>query len=536
MIWLWLGCVHWTPVQPLVHDINVERLCEGEVLLSQVEWLIQANNLPPLPIRQESSLLIAPIMAVDSTGKTWYNDTFHGSSVQHQRDCKVDTSRITTTPIGGTLTSQWSIRPHHNVLDTIDTGIGIQWQAHDQSGTIRLAPNYDSHSFVPFSSTGPTGTFGDTGYHPNGNGSAYSGQRGNSGSTGKNGTAGSDGQHAWQPGQNGGNGGDGGHGGNGSDGRDGSDATSVSGNGGNGSNGTPGGNGSHGGDGGNGTRGLNGGEGSNGQRGADGPDLSITIRPIYSPFYPDETLIYAEVQATHKDHHGSTTGSSSENYIFHQGQPFTFTSRGGSGGNGGNGGQGGHGGDGGRGGDGGNGGRGGHGGDGGDGGPGDSTAGVAAGRNGNGGNGARGGNGGNGGDGGNGASGGCGGDGANGGRGGDGGTIYVTVYGSDIFKQSVLTHINFQSLGGPGGSRGVSGSRGNSGSSGRAGYAGSAGSGGSGGSGYNSGQSGSSGSSGTSGSSGYSPSLPYCDTRDGVNGPSGTAGLITVNTSSETTK
>ncbi len=517
-----VGCVHWVPPAPLTHGLETTRACDGTTLIKDGRLAVFPTESIELPLRQGALNLVDTVYAVDSNGRLLYNDTIRGPTLPHQKDCKLDMSEISTSPIGGELRDTWTITPTHNVLSTLDSGIGLQWSWKDQQGTIRYAPSYASSTFSPYMTYGPTGRHGSVGFHPNDNGRAYSGDAGGNGASGKNGSAGSNGQNAWMPGQSGGHGGDGGRGGRGRDGSDGRDASSLSGNGGNGSNGTPGGHGSHGGNGGNGFPGNNAEDGEYGQRGVDGPDLTIVVRPIYSPFYPGEELVYIEVK-------GNQNGrSSTENYIFHQGHPFVITTQGGQGGDGGNGGEGGHGGGGGRGGDGGRGGHGGNGGNGGDGGNGDSAQGISAGRDGNGGNGSRGGNGGNGGDGGNGATGGCGGDGGNGGRGGDGGDIQVKVLGSSSFQQQAVNSLVFRSLGGRGGSGGLAGRDGSTGLGGRAGYAGQGGDGGSGGSGYQYGKSAPSGSSGSSGRSGFQGGSRYCDADNGRQGPIGTSGSVQI--------
>ena len=519
---LWTGCIHWAPPEPLLHNTPVERSCDGSTVLTEGAIHLSSRDISSVPLRKGAHTMIDMAYGVDAEDQSYYNDTLISSAQHHQQDCKLDLSTVETTPIGGTIRDQWNVTPLHDALATIDTGIGLHWQWNDSQGSIRYAPSYDSETFQPYVIFGPTGKEGTAGRHPEDGGRAYSGDKGANGGSGKSGSPGSNGQDAWLPGQSGGHGGDGGRGGDGMNGGKGKDATTASGNGTNGGHGSPGGNGSHGADGGNGYPGNHAEMGEDGQRGVDGPELNITIKPIYSRFYPGETLVYVEVLS-------SLNGNThTENYIFHQGNPFTFTTQGGQGGDGGNGGQGGHGGEGGRGGDGGRGGHGGDGGNGGDGGSGDTTQGIAAGKDGKGGNGSRGGNGGNGGDGGHGAPGGCGGDGGDGAPGGNGGNISVQVYGNISFRERALSAFRFQSIGGNGGDGGQGGSLGYTGSGGRTGYAGLGGNGGSAGSGSQYGNSGSGGSSGISGRSGGQIGQRYCDTDNGYNGPTGYSGQIQI--------
>ena len=130
--------------------------------------------------------------------------------------------------------------PHHNVLETLDTGVGLTWTWNDLEGTIRYAPSYESETFSPLTVFGPMAVpisviillmvdepIPATKV-------ATVPQKLEMGSSGSNG------QNAWTAGQSGGHGGDG-RGGNGKTGGDGKDATSIGGNGGNGGHGTSGG-------------------------------------------------------------------------------------------------------------------------------------------------------------------------------------------------------------------------------------------------------------------------------------------------------
>ena len=196
--------------------------------------------------------------------------------------------------------------------------MGLTWIWNDLQGTIRYAPSYESETFSPLTVFGPNGSAGDIGYHPTDGGRVYPAtkvamvlQAGmvHLGPMGK--------MHG-QRDKVEVAGGDGGRGGNGKTGGDGKDATvSV---------------------------------GTAAmvdmaplavtdlmaamvatdtletaldmvliiQRGTDGPDLYITVKPIYSPFYPDETLVYTEVVSR------LNSSQSIENYIFHQDEPFVL--------------------------------------------------------------------------------------------------------------------------------------------------------------------------------------------------------------------
>lgn len=449
--------------------------------------------------------IVGMIALATADGMLHYSDIVHASGAsQALRSAKLDPSTLSFSPICGQIAlvrgdppHLGPFRPSRSVLCSLDAGFGVTVRAGGVSETLVVPPLYDSSLYAPYHRAGNSRSAASSGQSPSG--FAFGAAAGANGSMGNQGAAGGNGRpgmNATQHGMAGGNGGNGGPGGHGRSGNAGHANRSPGGTGGAGGRGGNGTNGGHGSYGGHGFRGQNAGRGSDGARGEDGPALTVQIRPIYSKFYPDEELVFMQIDARWNE--GGRRES--YDYVFHRGDRFDVRSIGGRGGDGGSGGRGGNGGAGGAGGNGGPGGAGGNGGAGGSGGPG--TQDRAPGRQGPGGAGGNGGNGGNGSNGGNGAMAGNGGHGGHGGRGGDGGRIQVTIEGSRDFAEEIRRTIQFVSIPGQGGSRGDAGANGSAGWAGRAGAGGAAGRAGSGGYGSPGGQAGSAGSQGRGGNSG----------------------------------
>ncbi len=456
----------------------------------------------------------------------YYTDVIHNpDTVAALQNMKLNPKELNFGTRCGSLDNAYQFTPVRDVLCPLDSGYQITAARDSAAETLVIKPLYDASLYKPYYEMGKTPEKAHTGdtYGPAFFSRELSGASGRNGDTGGRGGDGAPGRDAHALGVSGGDGGDGGRGGSGKNGAGGSSGYGEGSDGSGGANGTDGGPGGNGNSGGDGFRGADGGRGQNGLRGEDGPTLTVTIKPIYSKFYPAEELVYMHIRAIWHTVSGSAYAEKELNYIFHPGDKYSVISRGGNGGDGGDGGRGGDGGSGGRGGDGGAGGAGGDGGNGGSGGPGNKEKGIAPGRQGPGGNGGDGGDGGDGSSGGNGAISGRGGDGGSGGRGGDGGKITVTIQGSDTFSAQVRSAILFQSIPGEGGSGGNGGANGISGFAGRAGAAGAGGQGGSGGAGNPQGSRGNNGKNGSSGNAGHSGPHNGHNASDGSNGSGGNA-------------
>lgn len=453
-----------------------------------------------------------------------YTDVPHvvkGSQALRSR--KLVMGDLTVSAACASIGQSYKLSPHRNVLCPLDSGYRFKASVQSAVETLVLRPLYHTNMYRPYHTEGrtmPQAATGRSHFAPAYN-MQLSGAHGAHGGIGRDGQNGGPGRSAQRKGVSGGHGGNGGSGGPGQDGDPGLPARQYGQQGGPGEEGQPGADGANGGYGGNGYRGDNAGRGDDGRRAEDGPRLNVTIRPIYSKFYPDEELLYMEVHATWHDNSGRQYAQGTLNYIFHKGQKFNATSQGGKGGDGGIGGRGGDGGHGGNGGNGGAGGRGGRGGDGGKGGLGYPAKGIYAGRQGPGGDGANGGSGGNGAKGGRGAKSGNGGPGGSGGRGGDGGQITVTYLGSSSFVSQAVRNIRFNSVPGPGGRAGPGGRNGDPGNAGRGGFGGAGGYGGQGGYGYHSGQQGRQGKGGRGGFHGNSGPYNGYSSSDGRAGGKG---------------
>lgn len=464
------------------------------------------------------------IAVVTEDDAVYYTDIVHDSkAIAALKNMKINTQALTYKSVCGSLDAELRFSPDRDVLCPLDSGYKLSAEINGVVEEIVIKPLYDSSLYQPYHEIGRTPSKARTGFTFGvsfGAGS-LSGRSGSTGRTGQNGSDGHPGRNAQSYGVNGGDGGSGGAGGTGKSGHSGSSSRELGGRGGDGGDGQRGGDGGNGANGADGYEGANGGPGEPGHRAEDGPVLKVVIKPIYSKFYPNEELVFMQINASWFDVGGAKYLEKNLNYIFHPGDKFTVTSRGGKGGSGGDGGRGGDGGSGGAGGDGGRGGDGGSGGSGGSGGPGDQQKGIKAGNSGAGGDGGPGGEGGNGHGGGNGAMGGDGGDGGHGGRGGDGGKIIVSVNGSNSFLSQIKNSIQFYSIPGEGGQGGQRGENGMAGFAGRAGNAGDGGNGGSGGSGNPSGKSGSKGQSGKRGSTGNSGHSNGHQANPGATGPAG---------------
>lgn len=394
---------------------------------------------------QRNLPVIDLIGAIDGDGRLYMTDVVHETGGRAAyRYAKIDRSQIRLESAQGQFEPDGlTFTPNLDPLVALDSGYAIRVAINDVADQVTFRPLYDSALYAPYSATGLTPGPGE----PGESGSvttrdvSFDGADGEHGKDDSpDGADGADGAGGAKPSQRGGDGG------NGGDGDDGNIAAN-------------GGNAGHGGSGGDGHAATHGQRGTNGQPGDRGPRLDVLLRPAYSKFYPDETLVFIQVVATWPDGR-----ESQRRYIIHAEQPFAITS---AGGNGGDGGRGGRGGDGGDGGDGGGGGSGGHGG------PGDSSANAPAGSL-DGGDGGRGGNGGRGGSGGRNARGGDGGD---GGHGGDGGPIFIEFGpGADrAFQRATQANLLIRSVGGGGGAGGRPGDNGRPGGPGSGGDRGSGG-------------------------------------------------------------
>lgn len=517
---LLFGCVSLPLEPPKSREFIAKRPCfELEALdLETIRGMfVQPTDVVSVSPESSPVSLVQNIILSDTQGRLFYNNQFLETiGITEETFCVFPKEAITMEGIHGSVDTKSRFRPDSNVLLSLDDGFGLRISIGGKTEEVRFTPDY--RKYAPFIKLAPHTKPANAGISKYPADAVRSGSDGRAGTTGSDGGHGTDGNNATLFGQKGGNGGRGGHGGDGDDGQNGKNGDTPT-NGEAGGNAT---NGGMGGDGGNGYRGSGAGDGSAGGRGENGPDLKIVFRPIYSPFYPEEELIYAHIQATWIDINNNPYRVDKKNYIFHKGESFRFESRGGNGGQGGDGGRGG---DGGHGGDGGSGGDGGNGGDGGDGGSNlaEDPKRAKGGAGGAGGDGGRGGNGGNG------AKAGCGGNGGDGGRGGDGGNISVSIEGDARLYRQVVRQFQFLSIPGIGGQGGNKGANGAPGEAGAFGSGGAAGSGGAGGEGSTNGKKGSSGSQGDSGDSGKKGSRVRCEVYSGRKGKNGRGLRVGIN-------
>lgn len=466
---------------------------------------VQPAALGAISPEAEAVALFDAVGLTTDDGRLLYTDLPHGNpGSQVFSHCKLDLSSLELRPIAGQLDGALRFSPSRDVLQSLDSGFGAALRAGGVVERVVFAPWYESRAYRPFDRIAdptpgqPPGARGASG------GRAPDGRAGAPGTAGEDGAPGARGASGASPGEAGGAGGRGGDGGHGESGPPGTAE---------GDRGGPGQTGGDGGPGGRGGSGATGGPGADGGRGGtgeNGPQLDVLVKPLWSPFYPGERLVYVEVEAVWSGRQGRR--EERRNYILHEGERFRLRSAGATGGRGGDGGPGGAGGAGGPGGDGGHGGDGGRGGDGG-----------GAVPTGPGGPGADGGDAGAGGAGGRGAPGGCGGSGGTGGRGGDGGRIRVELRGPPDFRASARRSLRFESVPGDGGDGGLSGGSGGVGLPGAGGLAGSPGLGGSGGTGSTLGARGVDGRSAAGGDPGQRSVPLACRSRPGQAGPSGTA-------------
>jgi hypothetical protein len=504
---LGLGACHPPPPAPLpVRALGGSAPCaglQGAPAAAVQALFVQPAALGALSPEAEAVALFDTVGLTTDDGRMLYTDLPHGNpGSQVFSHCKLDLSSLSLRPIAGQLDGAQRFTPSRDVLQSLDSGFGAVVRAGDIVERVVFAPWYESRAYLPFDRAAaptpgqPRGATGASG------GRAPDGRAGAPGTAGEDGAPGARGASGAAPGESGGAGGRGGDGGQGQSGAPGAAEGDR------GGAGQTGGDGGRGGRGGSGATGGPGEEGGPGQAGENGPQLDVLVKPLRSPFYPGERLVYVEVQAVWSGRQGRQ--EERRNYILHEGERFRLRSEGAAGGRGGDGGQGGAGGAGGPG------GGGGHGGDGGQGG----AAGGAV-PTGSGGPGGDGGDAGAGGDGGRGAPGGCGGSGGAGGRGGDGGRIRVELRGPPDFRAVARRSLRFESVPGAGGSGGQAGLAGGTGLPGAGGLAGSPGLGGSGGTGTTLGARGVDGRSAPSGEPGPRSTPLTCRSRPGAGGPPG---------------
>ena len=156
-------CTLVTDSFPLRHDLQIQRLCDGTVSIDEKIYISKASY-EAVPVRKGGIRVVTQAYGIDDKGSIWYNDIVYGNTVQHQSDHKLDLNEVSNS-IGGRLSSKWTVTPHHNVLDTLDSIIGLKWTWKDLEGSIRYAPSYESQTFSPLNVFGPTGTGGNVGYH-----------------------------------------------------------------------------------------------------------------------------------------------------------------------------------------------------------------------------------------------------------------------------------------------------------------------------------------------------------------------------------
>jgi hypothetical protein len=432
---------------------------------------------------EDPSVPMAGLAAVITDNDEFYfNDFPHGQEVsQALKNQKLNLADFTLKPACGTLDKDLQFSPNRDVLCSLATGYQVAFTSNDKvKETLTIQPLYESRLYKPYKRDGVSRPPSAAGLGYGMASFGVSGSSGSAGSRGRPGGRGSDGkpgQDANSPGTSGGNGGNGGAGGAGDNGENGQNATVAGGRGTDGNQGFDGGPGANGANGGSGTPGQHGHAGNPGVRGEDGPTLKIQVKPIFSKFYPDEELVFVQIDSYWHSNtrQGDVYKHEMLNYIFHAGDKFTYASQGGRGGDGGQGGRGGDGGSGGGGGGGGQGGHGGRGGNGGSGGPANAQNNTPAGASGKGGDGGTGGNGGSGRNGGHGSTNGIGGPGGDGGNGGDGGEILATFFGPDVFRTGARSALVFRSIPGEAGNGAPPGDNGNPGSPGSRGSAGSGG-------------------------------------------------------------
>ncbi len=489
-----------------VRELAGAAPCDGPTRVDRddvARIFVQPGRIGAISPEADGVAIFDTIGVTTRTGGLLYTDLAHarepGQAFTH---CKLDLESLRIQPIAGRLHDSLRFAADRDVLASLDSGFGAVVRAQDVVERVVFAPWYDSRAYAPFDRQGRVTPGRAAGAPGQSGGTAPAGATGRAGQPGEDGLPGRPGARGTLPGQSGGAGGAGGAGGDGRTGAAGSGEGAA------GKRGQDGGDGAPGGRGGPGAAGGPGGDGAAGLRGENGPQLDVVVRPIQSPFYPGERLVYAEVHARWSGRDG--TRSEQRNYILHEGARFRFRSEGGAGGRGGDGGRGGQGGGGGAG------GAGGRGGDGGAGGKGGGTTTVGpGGPGGSGGDGAPGGRGGDA------APGGCGGSGGAGGRGGDGGQIRVRIQGPADFRAGVRRSLVFESVPGAGGDGGRTGGRGAEGLPGGGGSGGRAGLGGSGGSGGSLGAGGASGRAGALGTAGRTAGMLACRPDRGESGAPG---------------
>ena len=483
------GCRYQRPAPPVMRDLSGVAEHRRTALLPErpIVGLYLYPAVDGVATEDRAVSVLEVVGALDDRGRLFITDLVHNRG-HDPADVygKLDYRAIMLSSAQGRIDPKTlRFTPHPDPLVALDTGYQVDVKVARHVEQVVLRPLYDADRYRPYRAPGrspPAAAAGSSG-PPSIRDSGLDGADGADGERGANphGGNGARGDAAEKVGQPGGHGGDGG------DGVDGVE-------------GGKGGRGGHGGHGGSGRAGGGGGRGKGGARGGSGPALKIEIRPAYSKFYPDETLVFIQVDG----------GKVRRRYIVHPEQPFSIASVGGRGGAGGAGGRGGPGGRGGNGGD---------GGGGGDGGAGKYDANNLRGP------GGAGGPGGNGGDGANGGRAGIGGDGGSGARGGDGGRVDVRFAGapSPAFVRLVRRWIEVQSIGGEGGAAGAAGA---SGSRGGGGSAGKKGKGGKGGDSYQANQRGADGDDGKRGDSGDLGPPAARAAKAGRRGPPGASGSV----------
>ena len=263
-----IACIHLEPPTPPKRDITVQRFCDQPIVQQDSSTThILLNPVPDkarIPFSHSNVVVLDMVSVITPQGRVFLNDFIGTPPFPQQDHCKLSLDNFTVQGIGATVNEDWTINPSQNVLDHLDSGIGIEVALGEQSAILRFPPNYDSSLVDPYIRKGQSAPPALTGIRPSKIFSAASGQDGKTGDTGKQGTPGRDGSDAWNYGQDGGRGGDGGDGGNGKSGNDGNKGSAPGAAGSNGTDGTNGGSGNNAGDGGNGFRGANGGRGGDG--------------------------------------------------------------------------------------------------------------------------------------------------------------------------------------------------------------------------------------------------------------------------------
>ncbi|MBL8618005.1 MAG: hypothetical protein JNM72_20505, partial [Deltaproteobacteria bacterium] len=276
--------------------LEAEGPCAGPATLSWAS--VTRAALSPAPvgaISPESGpvALLSAIALTTADGRLLYADHLHEAApLQATTQCKLDPGSLPLAPIGGQLDATRRLVPARPVLESLDSGFGLALRLPGGLERVVAPPWYESAAYQPFVRTGRPVPLARAGASGPVGGVAAAGAPGTAGATGRDGGPGAPGADAQGAGDSGGRGGAGGPGGDGAPGADGQAEGAA------GGPGQAGGDGAPGGRGGRGRAGAGGAAGGAGGPGEDGPRLDAVARPIRSPFYPDEELLYLEVRAT----------------------------------------------------------------------------------------------------------------------------------------------------------------------------------------------------------------------------------------------